>query len=46
MVPPFGFYPLNAIVIVGLDRSELVWINTTANPTAEWNARQITEVFP
>jgi hypothetical protein len=25
---------------------DLVWINVTANPTAEWVARQITEVFP
>jgi hypothetical protein len=25
---------------------DLVWINATANPTAEWIARQITETFP
>ena len=25
---------------------DLVWINVTANPTAEWVARQITEAFP
>ena len=25
---------------------ELVWINVTATPTAEWAARQITEAFP
>jgi hypothetical protein len=24
----------------------LVWINVTANPTAEWIARQITEALP
>ena len=24
----------------------MVWINVTANPTAEWVARQITEAFP
>ena len=29
-----------------LDRRELVWINVTTNPTAEWIARQITEAFP
>jgi transposase InsO family protein len=29
-----------------LDRRELVWINVTANPTAEWIARQLTEAFP
>jgi transposase InsO family protein len=27
-------------------RSDLVWINVTAHPTAEWVARQITEAFP
>jgi transposase InsO family protein len=31
---------------VRLDRRGLVWINVTANPTAEWVARQITEAFP
>jgi hypothetical protein len=35
-----------AFVIVRLDRRDLVWINVTANPTAEWVARQITEAFP
>ena len=29
-----------------LDRRDLVWINVTANTTAEWVARQITEAFP
>jgi len=29
-----------------LDRRDLVWINVTANPTAEWIARQITGAFP
>src|SRR6478672_11642886 len=38
----FGY----AFVIVRLDRRDLVWINVTANPTAEWVARQITEAFP
>jgi transposase InsO family protein len=37
---------LYAFVIVRLDRRDLVWINVTANPTAEWVARQITEAFP
>jgi transposase InsO family protein len=31
---------------VRLDRRDLVWINVTANPTAEWVARQIMEAFP
>jgi transposase InsO family protein len=33
-------------VIVRVHRRELVWINVTTNPTAEWIARQITEAFP
>jgi len=33
-------------VIVRLGRRDLVWINVTANPTAEWVARQFTEAFP
>ncbi len=33
-------------VIMRLDRRDLVWINVTTNPTAEWVARQITEAFP
>ncbi|MGA7535584.1 MAG: hypothetical protein WBW27_27275, partial [Pseudolabrys sp.] len=41
-----GFDLLYAFVIVRLDRRDLVWINVTANPTAEWIARQITEAFP
>src|ERR1700730_11093692 len=45
-VPTIGFDLLYAVVIVRLDRRNLVWINVTANPTAEWVARQITEAFP
>ena len=41
-----GFDLLYAFIIVRLDRRELVWINVTTNPTAEWIARQITEAFP
>jgi transposase InsO family protein len=46
VVPTVGFDLLYAFVIVRLDRRDLVWINVTANPTAEWVARQITEAFP
>jgi transposase InsO family protein len=46
VVPTIGFDLLYAFVIVRLDRRDLVWINGTANPTAEWVARQITEAFP
>src|ERR1035437_9088372 len=31
---------------VRLNRRDLVWINVTTNPNAEWVARQITEAFP
>jgi transposase InsO family protein len=46
VVPTIGFDLLYAFVIVRLDRRDLVWTNVTANPTAEWVARQITEAFP
>src|ERR1700682_2892097 len=46
VVPTIGFDLLYAFVIVRLDRRDLVWINVTANPAAEWVARQITEAFP
>jgi transposase InsO family protein len=46
VAPTIGFDLLYAFVVVRLDRRELVWINVTANPTAEWVARQITEAFP
>src|ERR1700733_9784174 len=46
VVPTIGFDLLFALVIVRLDRRDLVWINVTTNPTAEWVARQITEAFP
>jgi transposase InsO family protein len=46
VVPTIGFDLLYALVIVRLDRRDLVWINVTAHPTAEWVARQITEAFP
>jgi len=46
VVPTIGFNMLYAFVIVRLDRRDLVWINVTTNPTAEWIARQIAEAFP
>ena len=36
VVPTIGFDLLYAFVIVRLDRRDLVWINVTTNPTAEW----------
>jgi transposase InsO family protein len=46
VVPTISFDLLYVLVIVRLARRELVWINVTAHPTAEWIAQQITEAFP
>jgi hypothetical protein len=46
VVPTICFDLLYAFVIVRLRRRELVWINVTTSPTAEWIARQLTEAFP
>ena len=46
VVPTISFNLLYVLVIVRLARRELVWINVTLHPTAEWIARQITEAFP
>ena len=46
VVPTIGFKLLYGLVVVRIHRRDLVWINVTANPTAEWVARQITEAFP
>ena len=46
VVPTLGFNLLYVLVIVRLARRELVWINVTSHPTAEWIAQQITEAFP
>jgi len=46
IVPTIGFNLLYVLVIVRLARRDLVWINVTSHPTAEWIARQITEAFP
>jgi hypothetical protein len=45
VVPTIGFKLLYGLVIVRLHRRDLVWINVTTNPTAEWVARQVTEAF-
>jgi transposase InsO family protein len=46
VVPTISFMQLYVLVIVRLARRELVWINVTRHPTAEWIAQQITEAFP
>src|SRR5262249_55694840 len=45
VVPTIGFNLLYVLVIVRLARRDLVWINVTSHPTAEWIAQQITEAF-
>src|SRR5260221_9254450 len=42
IVPTIGF----ELLYGRLARRDLVWINVTPHPTAEWVARQITEAFP
>ncbi len=46
VVPTIGFELFYAFVIVRLDRRDLISIDVTRYPTAEWIARQITEAFP
>jgi transposase InsO family protein len=46
VVPTIGFVQLYVLVIVRLARRELIWINVTAHPTAEWIAQQLSEAFP
>jgi hypothetical protein len=46
VAPTIGFDLLYVLAIVRLERRNLVWINVTPHPTAEWIARQITEAFP
>src|SRR5437764_1667746 len=46
VTPTLGFDVLYAFIIVRLARRDLVWINVTPHPTADWIARQITEAFP
>ena len=46
VVPTIGFRLLYGLAIITLHRRQLVWINVTTNPTAEWIAQQLTEAFP
>ena len=40
VVPTLGFDLLYVFVIIRLARRNLIWINVTTHPTAEWIARQ------
>jgi putative transposase len=45
-VPTIRFGVLYVFLVLAHDRRKVVHFNVTANPTAEWTARQITEAFP
>jgi len=46
VVPTISFNLLYVLVIVRLARRELVWINVTAHPTAEWMRSKLLKHFP
>jgi transposase InsO family protein len=46
VVPTVGFKLLFVLVILRHQRRRLISLSATADPTAEWIARQITEAFP
>jgi transposase InsO family protein len=46
IVPTVGFKLLFVLVILRHKRRRLIALSVTANPTAEWIARQITDAFP
>ena len=46
VVPTITFFQLYVLVIVRVARRQLIWVNVTAHPTADWIAQQITEAFP
>src|SRR5712672_4130049 len=46
IVPTVGFKLLFVLVILRHQRRRLISLCVTANPTAEWIARQITDAFP
>jgi hypothetical protein len=44
--PTLSFGLLYGLVIIRTARRNLVRVNVTGHPTAEWVARQLTEAFP
>lgn len=46
VVPTLTFDRLFAFLVLGHARRQLLWVEVTRHPTAEWLARQITEAFP
>ena len=43
VVPTISFRLLYGLLILRHDRRRILWLGTTAHPTAEWIARQLTE---
>ena len=43
VVPTVSFRLLYGLLILRHDRRRLLWLGATANPTAEWISRQVTE---
>ena len=46
VVPTVNFRMLFVFVVLAHHRRQAIHFNVTANPTAEWTARQIAEAFP
>ena len=46
VVTTVTFERLFAFLVIGHGRRQLLWLEVTRHPTAEWLARQITEAFP
>jgi transposase InsO family protein len=45
VVPTISFRLLYGFLILQHGRREILWIGTTSHPSADWVARQLTEVF-
>src|SRR5258707_10784408 len=43
VVPTISFRLLHGLLIVGHGRRQILWLEVTTNPTAEWIANQLTE---
>jgi hypothetical protein len=43
VVPTISFRPLYGLLVLRHSRRQLLWLGVTANPSAEWIARQLTE---
>ena len=46
MVPGFRFQLFYVLVVLKLDTREILHVNVTEHPTAEWTAQQLVEAFP